>query len=252
MMAVDTRELYEQYHRQCPFQDFGESTFLGDQALAAYSDAGTALDFGCGNGLAVRRMREAGHDWYGLEYSEAAYEQYLGGPPFFVGETSQFGDGQFDLAYSTEVLEHIPAEMVPDVIADLCRVTKRYMFLTISLRPSSDNNRYHCTLRPRAWWEAHFERSGFVVDRPVVERFQKVSLKSTRQILAKWAHLGPACQSFADNPPYELFGESQFWFFAFRRRGVPPAPLPKWSQSPVKRRIVLGLRGWLRLDSPQR
>jgi SAM-dependent methyltransferase len=249
-MTTDTRQLYERYHRECPFPAFGQDTFQGENAVAAYRDAATTLDFGCGNGFAVRKMREAGYDWYGLEYSEAAYEQYLDPSCFFLGDTRQFADSQFDMAYSTEVLEHIPAELVGDIIADLCRVTRRYIFLTISLRPSSDNNKYHCTLRPRVWWEQQFTNCGFEVDRPVVERFQRLSLKSTSQILAKWSHLGPECRKFAENPPYELYGESQFWYFAFRREGVPPPPLPRAKQSPLKKALIRGLRWCWRLDGP--
>jgi SAM-dependent methyltransferase len=200
------------------------------------------LDFGCGNGYAVKRMREQGKEWYGLEYSETAFAKYLHGPPFYVGRADQFAGGQFDMVYSTEVLEHVPEELTDEVIAGICRVASKYLFLTISLRPSSDDNRYHCTLRPRAWWERKFVAQGFQVDRTVVDLYQKVSLKSTRQILAKWAHLGPSCRAFAENPPYELHGETQFWYVAFRRPGLPRLPLPASPHSIYRRRIVPWLR----------
>lgn len=243
--------LYEQYHQNCGFAEFGRSTFHADKALIAYPDAGDALDLGCGNGYAVRQMRERGLPWFGIEHSRTAFERDLREPWFFHGETTQFAAGQFDLAYSTEVLEHIPEDQAPAVVADLCRVTRRYMFLTISLRPSSDNNRYHCTLKPRAWWEALFTQNGFVVDTEVVRAFQPVTMQSTRQILRRWAHLGPIPQEFAKNPPYELFGETQFWFFAFRREGVPP-PVTLQSQVPWRQRTLYPwLRRWLRLDPPR-
>jgi len=237
-----TQELYAEYHRNCPFETFGQDTFLADKARAAYGDARTVLDFGCGNGYAVKRMRDAGQEWFGLEYSETAFQKYLHGPPFFVGTTDQFADGQFDMVYSTEVLEHIPEELTDEVIAGICRVAAKYLFLTISLRPSSHDNRYHCTLRPRAWWEAKFAANGFVVDRPVVDLYQRVSLKSTAQILSKWSHLGPSCRAFAENPPYELHGETQFWYFAFRRPGIPRQLLPPPTESVYRRRIVPWLR----------
>lgn len=239
---VTTQELYAEYHRHCPFETFGQDTFLADKAVAAYYDARTVLDFGCGNGYAVMRMREEGEEWLGLEFSETAFQKYLHGPPFYVGTTDQFEDRQFDMVYSTEVLEHIPEDVTDEVIAGICRVAAKYLFLTISLRPSSDNNRYHCTLRPRAWWEAKFTAHGFQVDRPVIDLYQKVTWKSTRQILAKWAHLGPSCREFAEHPPYELHGETQFWYFAFRRPGLPRLNLPAATQSAYRRRIVPWLR----------
>lgn len=248
---TDFRALYQEYHEACPFEDFGQDTFHGEKAIAAYDDARTALDFGCGNGHAVRAMRAAGHEWFGLEYSQAAFDKYLAEPWFFVGETTQFADRQFDLLYSTEVLEHVPPDNVEEVIADLARITDRYMFLTISLRPSSQNNRFHCTLRPRAWWEERFVAAGFEVDRPVIDCFQPLTLKTTSQILASWAGHGEFNRRFADQPPYELFGEKQFWYFAFRRRGVPARPLPQPTEPWYRRQFFPWLRWLLRLDAPQ-
>jgi SAM-dependent methyltransferase len=241
--------LYEQYHAQTRFKKLGVNSFHADKALAAYDDARAVLDFGCGNGYAVQNMRHAGHEWFGIEYSRAAYEKHLQQHPwFFVGEMDQFADRQFDMIYSTEVLEHIPESTVDDVIAHLCRVAERYLFLTISLRPSSDNNRYHCTLQSRPWWETRFTRHGWQIDRPVIDCFQKRTLKSTRRILSRWSRLGPACREFAKNPPYELHGEGQFWFFAFRRQGVPARPLPRPTVSYYRRHIVPQLRNLLGLD----
>lgn len=249
---LDTKLLYADYHAKFPLENFSGSTFLAKQALIAYPDAGATLDFGCGNGFAVRQMRLEGRPWFGLEYSQTAFEKFLREPYYYLGDTSQFADRQFDMTYSTEVLEHIPAEIVPEVVEGICRVTARYVFMTISLRPSSDNNSYHCTLRSRAWWEEQFTSRGFVRDDEVVRRFQKVTLKSTKAILSKWANLGPECHAFAKSPPYELHGESQFWFFAFRRGGV-PAPARKLGTRPfVRRAIILAIRKMLRLDQPVR
>lgn len=239
---MSTIALYQEYHATERFKNLGQNTFHADKAVASYPDAASVLDFGCGNGYAVRKMRDAGHNWFGLEYSQAAYEKFLREPYFFVGEASQFEDQQFDMLYSTEVLEHIPEPEVEETIEHLCRVTARYMFLTISLRPSADNNRYHCTLRPRAWWEERFCRHGWTVDQKVVRAHQKVTLKSTRRILSRWARLGPDCAAFARNPLYELFGETQFWYFAFRRNHIPPPTTPPASVSLYRRRIVPVLR----------
>jgi hypothetical protein len=43
-------------------------------------------------------------------------------------------DNQFDLVYSHEVLEHIPAADIPAVLSELVRVSKGRLVLTISLR----------------------------------------------------------------------------------------------------------------------
>lgn len=241
-------ELYEEYHLNCAFDDFGQTSFHGDKAIAAYPDALETLDFGCGNGYAVRRMREAGYSWHGLECSRAAFEQHLNAPYFYLGDTKQFRDRQFDLVYSTEVLEHIPEPEVNWVASELGRIAAKYLFFTISLRPSSQNNRFHCTLKPRAWWEERFVRHGFQVDRHIIAAYQRISLKTTRQLQAKWAHLGPNAAAFACNPPFELNGESQFWYFAFRRIGVPATATPKPTVPWHRRKIYPLVRRVLRMD----
>ena len=244
--------LYEEYHRVDRFERFGEETFQGDKAMAAYPAARRVLDFGCGNGLAVRRMRAAGYEWEGVEVSAAAHQRHLQAPYFHLGDTTQFASRRFDMVYSTEVFEHIPEDQVDAVADDLCRIADKYLFMTISLRPSSDNNRYHCTLKSRAWWESKFVRNGFLVDRPVIDCFQRRTLKSTRQIFSKWTHLGPAAAAMASQPPYQLFGESQFWFFIFRREGIPPAPLPQPTQPWPRRKLTPLVRRWLQLDAWER
>ncbi len=237
-MMEAIQDLYETYHRDMPFHNFGEYTFQADKARFAYPDATPVLDFGCGNGLAVRRMREDGHPWYGVELSATAFQKHLHEPYFHQGSTEQFEDRRFDLVYSTEVLEHVPEAQVPAVIQDLCRICQRYIFMTISLRPSSQNNRFHCTLRSRAWWQAHFLKHGFVVDRKVVDCFQRRTLRSTTAILRQWAEHGEAPRRFAENPPYRLYGEEEFWYFAFRRQELPPTRPPRYQQRWLRRKVV--------------
>ncbi len=241
-----SESLYEVYHAACPFPHFGSDSFHGDKAIAAYSNAKSVLDFGCGNGYAVKEMRRKGQPWDGVEISQTAFEQHLNEPYFHLGTTDQFSDEQFDMTYSTEVLEHVPEDVIDQVTTDICRVTERYIFMTISLRPSSNNNKYHCTLHSRKWWEEKFIRNGFEVDRDVIDCYQRLTMKTTKQIFRKYSCLGPIPASFAENPPYELNGEKEFWFFAFRRAGVPACPLPKPTVPLVKRKVIPVLRKLLR------
>jgi SAM-dependent methyltransferase len=241
------KHLYEAYHESKGH--LRSSAFHGPRAQCAYPDARRVLDFGCGNGHAVRQMRSRGYDWYGVELSETAFKEHLGEPYFYQGDLTQFDDRSFDLIYSTEVLEHIPEEEVDEVVTHMCRVSRNYLFLTISLRPSSNNNAYHCTLRPRTWWEQKFVANGFEVDREAVTAFQKKTLKSTSDILSRWAKLGPVPASFAANPPYRLFGETQFWFFAFCRGHAKKRSFMQKARLVRHRQLLVPLiRGVLKLD----
>jgi SAM-dependent methyltransferase len=244
------KEFYDAYHDHCPFGTCcGANTFHADRAATAYPLAARVLDFGCGSGYAVRRMRQRGREWFGLELSEAAYKQYLHEPYFYQGGLHQFPDSHFDMVYSTEVFEHIPEDEVDDVIEELARVIRSYAFLTISLRPSSNDNAYHCTLKPRTWWEGKFAARGFIRDDVVVKAYQEISTHTTSEILSRWSKLGPSCRAFAESPPYELFGERQFWYFAFYKQSpqrgflrqcVLKAKAQRWNRIRAKRK-KLGL-----------
>ena len=234
----DFQKLYEEYHCKDLFDNFGEGTFQGEIAEQSYPNTLSVLDFGCGNGYAVKKMREVGKNWFGLEYSKTAFERYLGDSYFFHGTTTQFNDRQFDMGYSTDVFEHIPEEIIDETIADFCRVIDRYLFMTISLRPSSDNNKYHCTLKPRAWWEKKFLDNGFVLDQNVIYAHQPRTIKTTKQILCCYSHFGPAVEEFAKNPPYELKGEREQYFFCFHRKGATPPITPKPSKTWANRKVI--------------
>lgn len=238
-------QLYEDYHLDNPFSDFGRNTFLGELAQHTYPNANTVLDFGCGNGFAVKKMRLGGSQWYGLEFSKAAYHRHLNGDHFYLDTTKQFKTRQFDLGYSTEVFEHIPESIVDETIEDFCRVIDKYLFLTISLRPSSDNNKYHCTLRPRLWWEEKFQAQGFTLDNQVICQYQKRTIKSTKGILESYATFGPDAKRFCDNPPYELNGEREPYFFMFHRNDIQPPPTPEPINTWVNRKGIPIIRKML-------
>jgi len=217
---MSQKDLYEKYHDNPAFHNIGSSTFKGDLVSSIYGrSVNTVLDFGCGTGYAVRGLRNLGYEAYGYEYSRVAFEKYgLDGDGIYFNRIEDVIGKKFDLLYSTEVLEHIPEDLIDFYVDFFSRICSRRVFMTISLRPSSDNNAYHCTLKPRAWWESHFIRHGFIVDSDVVSRCQTRGQRSTKQILSQWKGIGEFGVKFADNPPYELNGEEQPWFFAFRKK----------------------------------
>ncbi len=85
----------------------------------------TALDVGTGAGYMTRAMRAAGATCYGIEY-DLGELTWRGEPPTGIAIASAlempFADGSFDIAFSSNVLEHVPA---PWVMADeMVRVTR--------------------------------------------------------------------------------------------------------------------------------
>ena len=82
-------------------------------ALRHAPEAGTALDVGCGEGLLVRRLREAGvQQVTGLDLDPAEVSRAVGGPgvDFVAGDVLDVPDGQFDLVTCFATLHHLDLE----------------------------------------------------------------------------------------------------------------------------------------------
>ena len=118
------------------------------------------LDLGCGHGTAVDIIRNYNKSCSGVDLTlhgrrktcqslSGFYEAPLWNMPF--------ENNQFDYSYSSDVLEHIPTEKVPDVIREIYRVTKHETFHIISTEPDRD---LHKTVKSIEWWESRFDRHG--------------------------------------------------------------------------------------------
>jgi 2-polyprenyl-3-methyl-5-hydroxy-6-metoxy-1,4-benzoquinol methylase len=218
--------LYDQYYREADsrHQTSYGSTFIKD--VFRNLDFRTVLDAGCGSGILVRRFLEKGYVARGIELSEWVVQSQC--PDLLRDGIVQVGslvdlpyrDNSFDLVFSSDVLEHIPEELIPRVVSELVRVSRGAVFMSISLRPSSMNNKYHVTLKPRSWWEEQFLRCGVTVATDLLDRFQaRIPGASNREVLE--SGLAPRLLDemswFVDQQPYQLNGELEPWFFAFEK-----------------------------------
>jgi SAM-dependent methyltransferase len=88
------------------------------------------LDFGCGRGVLVARLRQLGHEAYGVDICEsyirsaAAYFPKAEGFPaisLIAGGRTMFPPGFFDVVMTNQVLEHV--QDLDAVVAEIGRIT---------------------------------------------------------------------------------------------------------------------------------
>eukprot|EP00899_Mesostigma_viride_P023225 jgi/Mesvir1/4087/Mv24198-RA.1 len=144
----------------------------------------------------VRLLREHGKSAWGIELSKAVLEKEC--PDLLkkgyvepgILTNLPYADNQFDMVMSSDVLEHIHPEEADKVISELVRVTRRHLFLSISLKghtkstaENNDEAHRHTMLRPREWWHAKFAQYGAVVNKEMLWAMQEKDAHYTKDMV---------------------------------------------------------------------
>lgn len=162
---TDYPALYADYWSRA--DRWGTSSFSNVDMLAhqilVTCGPGSLLDVGCGMGELVRTLLSRGIDARGVDIAArpiAHAEQFVPGR-FSVASVLDlpFEDGAFETVVCTDCLEHLSEADVPRAIAELARVARRSLFLTIGTRRDRDG-RWHLTIQDRAWWEQRLLAAG--------------------------------------------------------------------------------------------
>lgn len=129
------------------------------------------LDYGCAKGFMVYAMRLLGKDAYGVDVSEYAVthghpkvKDYLS-----VIENAEEIKGGWDLIIAKDVLEHIPKDVIPEVLKAF-RARCKQIFIAV---PLGDGQRYrireyemdvtHIVREPEEWWLTTIVEAGFKI-----------------------------------------------------------------------------------------
>lgn len=125
-----------------------------------------ALDVGFGTGAVLKGLVELGVDAHGVEPIAAACE--LMAEPYrsrvSLGDALHTGaaDDSYDLVLCLDVLEHLPEEQSVAAVAELLRVSRRWVLLNICYWTDSNARKdsTHINLHSKGWWREKIERAG--------------------------------------------------------------------------------------------
>jgi SAM-dependent methyltransferase len=102
------------------------------------TDCESLVDVGCGNGafIALAEQARTGVRMVGVEPSGVALDHRWCAAPVVRGFISNlpFPDRSFDLVASMAVLEHVPRQDVGKAVAELIRISRRYILLDLPYR----------------------------------------------------------------------------------------------------------------------
>ena len=146
------------------------------------------LDFGCAGGGLVASIIEDGGFAAGIDGSDYNQKhnrsEWAKRPesffladlthPFILSEDDEEKVAEFDVVTAWEVLEHIPAHLVPAVMNNAAVHLAPWGFFICSISRMPDRwakHDYHATVKSRDWWLRTFADLGWDEDAEMFEYF---------------------------------------------------------------------------------
>lgn len=131
------------------------------------------IDIGCGPGGMVNLAEEKNLKSLGIDGdftvkrsgNNFIIHDYTSGPTTF--------EGNFDLAWSCEFVEHVHEDFIPNYIKDFQRA--KYVVMTYSEKPGH----HHVNLKPAEYWINIFRESGFNYDENLTQEIRNASTMNT-------------------------------------------------------------------------
>lgn len=126
----------------------------------------SVLDVGCGMGYGLLAFLLHNKYAKGMEVCDEllhnSLRTYVEMGVVKKGRIQQmpYNNDEFDLLYSTDVLEHIPECDVHQALSEMVRVTKGQIFVSVCTIPSRilPELKLHETVKPMEWWDEQFSQ----------------------------------------------------------------------------------------------
>jgi SAM-dependent methyltransferase len=109
------------------------------------------LDVGCGDGAITNALGE-NHEVVGLDFSEVALRHLKVEGVLGSADELPFPDRSFDLVLSSQLLEHLDQATYERSLAELRRVARRYLLVSVPYREDLHFRQIRC---PRCGWRGH-------------------------------------------------------------------------------------------------
>jgi len=146
----------KKYERMWKFKDYRQhspGTGIAPQAFKALNlhSGDSIIDYGCGEGHTVRYFRDKGLFSRGIDLVSLFPAAIIGS----LWELPEDLEGS-DYAFSADVMEHIPTDLVYPSLHNIARLTAKEAFFQIAIGGESHGKligkKLHLTIKPVGWW----------------------------------------------------------------------------------------------------
>ncbi len=173
-LAEEERTKYQAMWARPEYRRYSPGEDLVGTAIEALGmrPGESVIDYGCGTGRAAKKFEHKGFIVRCVDFVAEALEtdvpfsaHCLWDLPVMASEGTQKSTtflGPSDWAFCTDVMEHIPTEMVGAVLAGIADRTRSAAFFQISTVPDGFGRLIgkvlHLTVRPAGWWANRLKR----------------------------------------------------------------------------------------------
>lgn len=146
---ADYIEQYQMLHqKELDYGISGSNYYEIACLIIDYLKPKTVLDYGCGKAILITQLAKKYPDIKFYGYDPA------------ISERSTLPIDKADLVINTDVLEHIPEDVLPSVVERISKISDKCFFgihhaLAYTFLPNGENA--HCTVKPVFWYYHLFE-----------------------------------------------------------------------------------------------
>ncbi len=109
-------------------------------------DVKSIADIGCGNGVFINTLldRKLNFDILGIDRSNTALKYVNGNKLLSDISNIPLPDKSYDCITCLEVLEHLPVNLYDKAISELCRISKKYIIISVPFEENLEESHNKC------------------------------------------------------------------------------------------------------------
>ena len=176
MISESLKKTYQDIHRTTPFGKRAKfpkhlEKFINDKKPQSI------LDFGCGKGKLIEKIKET--------YPDIDVQGYDPANPKFDGTIENI---RVDMIISSDVLEHVEPEYIDDTLKFL-QTKSKFFYHLIACSPAKlilpDGRNAHLIIEDDQWWRKRFLDLGYSINREYFLEFTKIPKGRSKPMLIR-------------------------------------------------------------------